>query len=222
MSKVFTTHQKTMSDYTNEPPTWFEQLYQNAQGDGKAVPWAVLQPRPAFLQWAQHINLQGVGRRALVIGCGLGDDAEELARRGFQVTAFDLSPTAVAWCQQRFPQSTVTYVVADLFTAPAAWQGAFDFVLEIFTIQALPIAMRQATIAAIANFVAPDGELFVFCLGADQPDGRTGPPWPLTRAELDYFRTCGLTEVSLEELRDQGHHPNLRFRAFYRGVILPV
>lgn len=205
-----------MSDHQPEATHWFEQLYQNAQGDGKAVPWAVLQPRPAFLQWAQRTNLQGQGRRALVIGCGLGDDAEELARRGFQVTAFDLSPTAVAWCQQRFPQSTVTYVVADLFAAPAAWQGAFDFVLEIFTIQALPIAMRQTTIAAIADFVAPGGELFVFCLGADQPDGRTGPPWPLTRTELDHFHTCGLTEMSLEELRDPGHHPNLRCRALYR------
>lgn len=204
-----------MSEQNHETPNWFEQIYQTAHGDGKAVPWAVLQPRPAFLHWAQRTKLQGNGRRALVIGCGLGDDAEELARRGFQVVAFDLSPTAVAWCQERFPHSAVTYVVADLFAAPAAWQRAFDFVLEIFTIQALPIAMRQTTIAAIADFVAPGGELFVFTLGANQPDGRSGPPWPLTRAELNHFHTCGLTELSLEEQRDLGRHPNLRFRARY-------
>ncbi len=208
-----------MRDQNHETPNWFEQLYQNAQGNSAAVPWAVLQPRPAFLHWAQRTKLQGHGRRALVIGCGLGDDAEELARRGFQVTAFDLSPTAVAWCQERFPQSAVTYLVADLFAAPAAWLRAFDFVLEIFTIQALPIAMRQTTIAAIAEFVAPGGDLFVFTLGVAESDGRTGPPWPLTRAELDHFRTCGLTEVSLEEQRDPGRHPNLRFRARYRGAL---
>ncbi|MBX3013184.1 MAG: class I SAM-dependent methyltransferase [Caldilineaceae bacterium] len=201
-----------------QPPVsnWFEELYQQAQGDSNAVPWAVLQPRPAFFQWAQRTNLQGAGRRALVIGCGLGDDAEELARRGFQVTAFDLSPTAVAWCQARFPQSAVTYVVADLLAAPAAWQGAFDFVLEIFTIQALPIDMRQTTMAAIANFVAPAGELFLFALGSDTPDQRTGPPWALTRAELAYFHTCGLSTVAWEELHNLDDPPRLRFRALYR------
>jgi len=203
-----------MGDHDHKATNWFDQIYHNAQGDGKAVPWAVLQPRPAFLYWAQRVNLQGAGRRALVIGCGLGDDAEELARRGFQVTAFDLSPTAVAWCQARFPQSAVTYVVVDLFAAPAAWLRAFDFVLEIFTIQALPIAMREETIAAIAAFIAPGGDLFVFTLGADQADGRTGPPWPLTRAELDHVETCRLAPVMLEILRE----PALRFRALYRCI----
>ena len=28
---------------------------------------------------------------------GLGDDAEELVRRGFDVTAFDISDTAIQW-----------------------------------------------------------------------------------------------------------------------------
>ena len=29
------------------------------------------------------------------------------ARRGYQVTAFDLSPTAIRHCQERFPGSAV-------------------------------------------------------------------------------------------------------------------
>ncbi len=196
--------------------SWFDKVYTNAQGNGNAVPWAVLQPRPAFLQWAHAVQLTGKGRRALVIGCGLGDDAEELARRGFAVTAFDISPKAVAWCQTRFPPRAVTYVVADLFAPPTDWSHAFDFVLEIFTIQALPIALREQTIAAVANFVAVDGELFVFCLGADRAEGRSGPPWPLTRGELDHFRTSGLQETSLDVLRSADPRPTLRFRAVYR------
>ncbi|MEZ4868717.1 MAG: class I SAM-dependent methyltransferase [Caldilineaceae bacterium] len=195
---------------------WFERVYANAGGDGKAVPWAVLQPRPAFAQWAQRVALQGDGKRALVIGCGLGDDAEALAQRGFAVTAFDRSPTAVAWCQKRFPHSAVHYQIADLFATPPEWRGAFNFVLEIFTIQALPLELRPQTIAAIADHVAPGGEVFVFCLGVDHPAGRKGPPWALTRAELDHFRCCGLHEVMVEELRDWGHSPNLRLRALYR------
>ena len=52
-------------------------------------------------------------QKALIIGCGLGDDAEALAKLGFEVTAFDISTSAIAWCQQRFPDSTVNYLVAD-------------------------------------------------------------------------------------------------------------
>ncbi|MEZ4735912.1 MAG: methyltransferase domain-containing protein [Caldilineaceae bacterium] len=151
-----------MRNQNHETPNWFEHLYQNAQGNSAAIPWAVLQPRPAFLQWAQRTKLQGNGRRALVIGCGLGDDAEELARRGFQVVAFDLSPTAVAWCQERFPQSAVTYVVADLFAAPATWLRAFDFVLEIFTIQALPLPCARPPLPPLPSLSRFGGELFVF------------------------------------------------------------
>jgi 2-polyprenyl-3-methyl-5-hydroxy-6-metoxy-1,4-benzoquinol methylase len=196
---------------------WFEEVYARAQGNGDGVPWAVLRPRPAFVEWAQRTSLKGKGKRALVVGCGLGDDAEELARRGFAVTSFDIAPSAVAWCQQRFPNSTVDYRVADLFAPPAEWQGRFDFVLEIFTIQALPIAMREQTIAAIARFVDRGGEIFVLTrVVADPTAGRFGPPWPLTRAEVDHFRRCGLAEVMMEELPDGGGGLGLSLRALYR------
>jgi len=195
---------------------WFDQVYARAQGNADAVPWAALQPRPAFAEWAQRTALSGTGKRAVVIGCGLGDDAEELARRGFAVTAFDIAPNAVAWCRKRFPQSTVDYRVADLFAPPAAWQSGFDFVLEIFTVQALPIAMRQDAIAAVATLVGAGGEIFVLSVGTDHPDGRNGPPWVLTRAELDHFRFCGLTEVMVDEIRDPDMAPNFWFRAVYR------
>src|ERR1700724_1465540 len=75
----------------------FEEIYVQAGQDFTAVPWAALAPHPA-----------------LVVGCGLGDDAEEAARRGYQVTAFDLSPTAIGHCRDRFPGSAVDYQVADL------------------------------------------------------------------------------------------------------------
>jgi len=35
-------------------------------------------------------------RRALVVGSGLGDDAEHVASLGFDTLAFDVSPTAIA------------------------------------------------------------------------------------------------------------------------------
>jgi 2-polyprenyl-3-methyl-5-hydroxy-6-metoxy-1,4-benzoquinol methylase len=195
---------------------WFEIVYAGAEGEGDRVPWACQAARPAFDSWLRTHDISGNGRRALVVGCGLGDDAEELARRGFEVTAFDVSPSAIAWCKRRFPDSDVHYEVADLFAAPAAWRHAYEFVLEIFTVQALPIMMREQTIAAISDMVAPDGTLLVFCLGHDEAEGRTGPPWPLTRSELDHFLEHGLAEVQLDEMRDEPSSVGCRFRVEYR------
>ncbi len=192
---------------------FFDAVYTTANGDTNGVPWADLQPHPVALSWLQQQHVQGQGRRALVVGCGLGDDAEELAGRGFAVTAFDISPNAIAWCKQRFPDSSVNYQVADLLDAPGGWQQAFDFVLEIYTIQALPRALRGRAIASIASFVTPAGQLLVVCRGRDPEDDPGTMPWPLTRAELALFEQSGLREESFEDMRDEDER---HFRVVYR------
>ena len=81
--------------------------------------------------------------KALIVGCGLGDDAEELVARGFDTTAFDIAATAIEWCVSRFPRSKVRYVVADLFHPPPSWSRAFALVVESNTLQVFPQEMRS-------------------------------------------------------------------------------
>ncbi len=109
---------------------WFEDLYSEADGDLSIIPWADLAPNPNFVSWLDAHDVVSKGKSALKIGCGLGDDAEELARRGFNTTAFDISETAISWCHKRFPVSLVNYLALDLFQAPKEWEHRFDFVLE--------------------------------------------------------------------------------------------
>lgn len=185
-----------------EPAGWFERVYENAhEGQGR-IPWAKMQPDPQFVAWAERVQLTGDGARALVIGCGLGDDAEALAARGFAVTAFDISPTAIAWCKERFPHSTVDYRVADLFAAPEAWAGDFAFVLENRTVQALPFQLAEQSIRRIAGFVAPGGRLLVLCHGREAHEPARGIPWPLSRTELAHFEAAGLEEAHFEDFID--------------------
>ena len=73
-----------------------------------------------------------------MVGCGLGDDAEYVSRFGYDTVAFDISESAVRLAQERFPGSTVHYRAADLLAPPAEWRHAFDLVVEIMTVQALP------------------------------------------------------------------------------------
>ncbi len=194
---------------------WFEALYSAANGDANIIPWADMAPNPNLVSWLNRQKMSGDGKSALKIGCGLGDDAEELARRGFDVVAFDISETAIKWCNDRFPDSQVKYVVKDLFESPASWNNKFDFVLECYTLQVLPPELRNKAVARIAGFVALGGTLLVICRGRDPEDDSNKMPWPLTKNELDAFKKHGLTEISFEDYMDQEDPPVRRFRIEY-------
>jgi SAM-dependent methyltransferase len=174
----------------------FEDLYASVGDDLDRIPWAGLRPHPMLVSWLDGHPGEG---EALVIACGLGDDAQELARRGYRVSAFDYSATAIDWCRRRFPGSPVDYRVADLYDLPADWTRRFAVVVEINTIQSLPPERRGETIAAVAATVAPGGRLFVRCLGRadDQPTPQR--PWAVSRRDLDGFVAAGLREVSFDE-----------------------
>ncbi|HEU4338569.1 MAG TPA: class I SAM-dependent methyltransferase [Planctomycetota bacterium] len=200
----------------DDPTGWFEPLYAEAAGDASLIPWADLVPNPAFTEWADRIGFKGSGGSALVVGCGLGDDAEELRRRGWRVTAFDISPTAIAWCRRRFPDSGVQYVESDLLKPPREWRGAFDFALETYTLQALPTGLRTRAIEEVASFIRPGGSLLVISRGRRPEEPDAGPPWPLLREEFDRFLESGLKEDGFEEFMDSESPPVRRFRACYR------
>ncbi|NES05827.1 MAG: class I SAM-dependent methyltransferase [Okeania sp. SIO2F4] len=178
-----------------DPTGWFDVLYSEAEGDAAQIPWARLTTHPYLQEWLDFSQPQGEGRTALVIGCGLGDDAEGLAKLGFQVTAFDISTKAIAWCQERFPDSSVNYLVADLLALDSEWHRKFDLVIESRTIQALPVEMRSQVINCIAPLVANRGTLVVITRIRDNDSVPDGPPWPLSEKELAEFIELGLQEV---------------------------
>jgi len=198
---------------------WFEALYAQAGDDVSIIPWADLTPNPNLVEWLDNARIQSRGENALKVGCGLGDDAEELARRGFDTTAFDISRTAISWCRCRFPVSPVTYAVADLFDTPPEWYNAFSLVVESYTLQVLTPDLRRVAIRSIANFVAPEGSLLVITRGREPDDPEGKMPWPLTREEVSVFGDYGLIEVSFEDYIDDETPPVRRFRAVYRRKV---
>ena len=187
-----------------DPSSWFDTLYGDADGDTAKIPWARLTIHPYLQAWITEEKITGNGSSALVIGCGLGDDGEALGKLGFQVTAFDVSPEAIAWCKRRFPDSEVNYLVADLFALDPAWQSKFDLVVESRTIQALPINVRKEAIAAMAPLVALGGKLVVITRYRDTEAEPDGPPWALSELDLKEFQELGLQEVHRQEFVDEG------------------
>jgi SAM-dependent methyltransferase len=182
---------------------WFDALYREAAGDPARVPWADLAQNPYLADWHRRTPIHIHGRLCLVVGCGLGDDAEYLASAGGKVTAFDLSDTAVRWCHRRFPASPVSYLNADLLAPPKEWMRRFEFIFEANTLQSLPAELRREGMERIAGFLAPNGHLLVVCRGRECDEVAEGPPWPLARTELDVFTRFGLVETSFADVIDE-------------------
>jgi SAM-dependent methyltransferase len=185
-----------------EATGWFEPLYAAAQGNPEKVPWADEQPNRWMVEWLDLQPVSAHGASAVVVGCGIGDDAEELARRGYEVTAFDVSETAIEWARRRFPDTSVVYRVGDLFQLPASMVAGFDFVFEAYTVQALPESVRPVAVDAVASLVAPGGSLLVVTRGRDRDEHPEGPPWPLSREDLKGFELAGLLEDSFDQVMD--------------------
>lgn len=179
---------------------WFEELY--AKDDDP--PWQRERQRISLERWVEAHGLDGGGtKRAAVVGCGLGTDAEYIASKNYNTLGFDLSPTAIRRARELHPDTRVEYVTADLLALPSGWHQAFDLVVEVWTVQALPDPPRTHAIEAIASLVAPGGDLIAIAIARDDdgPDSRPddGPPWFLNRKTINKFATLtGLTAQDVQ------------------------
>lgn len=194
---------------------WFDALYQESAGDSDKIPWADLEPNRFFKAWAEATNLRGDNRRALVVGCGLGDDARFLYDLNFNVTAFDISATAIEWARRLHSDTDIKFVAADLFNPPNEWYQAFEFVLEVYTIQPLPLAMRPEAIDAIANFVGLNGKLIVVARGREDEEIPKELPWALSRKDLSRFEANHFRQTHFEEMFGDEEEPIRRFVVEY-------
>ena len=189
--KMVKTHQEN-----DDPTGWFDSIYKNAQGDFTKVFWADLEPSPYLVDWLKENLVTKDRKSACVIGCGVGDDAEALSEFGFDVTAFDISPSAIELCINRYPNTKVNYVVADLFDYPKEWFEKFDVVYECNTIQVLPGEYRIKARVAMSSLVAKDGYILVSCRSRNEGEKEDAVPLPLTKREIDEF-------INSDKLKEQ-------------------
>ena len=173
-------------------------LYVEAAGDPSLVPWASEAASPVV---SGHLARQqtGIGR-AIVVGCSLGDDSEAVAAAGYDTLAFDVSPAAIAWCHRGFPDSAVSYRVADLFALRAEWRHGFDLVVEVRTVQSLPPSVRPDVLDAVVSLVAPGGRLRLIALARAQGVIPYGPPWAVSERELQRLVDEGLDIEDLDSV----------------------
>ena len=196
-----------MKEAHNKASEWFDDLYKNNKTSQENIPWARQSVNPLLQTYLDSIKIHK--GKALVIGCGLGDDAIALEIAGYDVTAIDVSQTALDLARKRFGDSSVKFIKQDIFE----YQEQFDFVFEALTIQSLPIEFREKMIKAVAHTVAPQGKLLL--VAHKREEYFEGPPWPLEATEVDRFKCEGLTELSHEIHTEESKISNSRFRVLY-------
>ena len=200
-----------------DPAGWFECFYRAAAAGEVELPWQRAEPHRLLTRWAAERRIDGSARRAIVVGCGQGADAEYVARLGFQVVAFDIAETAIRLARQRYPGSAVRYQAADLLNPPGEWLHAFDLVVEIITVQALPDPPQRQAIVNVGQLVRQGGTLVA--VEAARGEYERAPelgPWPLSRADIDAFGTDGLLPVGVKLAAGPGGRADLRWLAEFR------
>jgi SAM-dependent methyltransferase len=186
-----------------DPTGWFDELYR-AGADGRTtMPWDRTTPHPLLHRWTRQHPFAGIGHDAVVVGCGLGADAEHIASLGYRTVAFDISAIAINLARRRHQNSAVEYKVADLLALCEEWVHRFDLVVEVITVQALPDPPRRQAIVNVGRLVADGGTLIVIEAVRHPSSAPPAPnePWPLDRDEIDAFATDGLRIVDVDVAR---------------------
>jgi SAM-dependent methyltransferase len=117
----------------------------------------------------------------LIPGCGSAYELAFLAQQGWDATAIDFAPAAVAQGRAAVgPQYAARVVAADFFQ----WQPArpLQLIYERAFLCAMPRAMWPRVAARWAQLLAPGALLAGFFFFDDAPKG---PPFGIARAQLD-------------------------------------
>jgi SAM-dependent methyltransferase len=96
--------------------------------------------------------------RVLIVGCGLGREVEELARRGFEVTGLDIAPSSLDAIVERIGrQRNVRLVVGDVLELSPAELGRFDALIEHTCFCALDPQTWPDYVASTSSVLGPGG-----------------------------------------------------------------
>lgn len=169
---------------------FWEQHYQ----EGRAR-WNLGQPAPPFVSWLKAANAPPPGK-TIVLGSGPGYEAMLFAERGFEVTAVDFAPSAIAEASQAAAQQDlpIQFLQRDIFDLVPEFAGQFDYVVEHTCFCAIEPSLRTAYVDLVASLLKPGGELLALFFTHDRLGG---PPFGSTPEQIRQLFEPKFTVLSL-------------------------
>jgi SAM-dependent methyltransferase len=152
----------------------FEQLYQ-AQ-----APWDIGRPQPAFVALAEAGAIRG---SVLDAGCGSGDNAICLAKRGHEVWGIDFVAEVIERARARAAEqgADVHFEVADALALDRLGRS-FDTVIDCGLFHTFDDAQRARYVAGLRGAIHPGGHLHFLGFSEHEPPGEG--PRRLTKEEI--------------------------------------
>ncbi len=126
--------------------------------------WDLNRVDPVFLRLLDNLDVSGPGR-AIDMGCGTGDLALELARRGFSVVGVDWSATAIARAKQKAESERVVvdFRVDDVTALDVDAGGGFDLIVDRLLFCQLPgRRAKRRYVATLKRLTKPGGHVLLF------------------------------------------------------------
>lgn len=148
------------------------------------TPWDLNTYSPPLKSFLDSSDAIAPGKIA-VIGSGKGNDCMLFADYGFEVTAIDFAPSAIALTRARFEEKGILgskgkILHRDLFDLHD-FDGQFDYVLEHTCFCAIHPKRRSTYIDAVRDLLKPDGKLIALFWLLDRWGG---PPYGTTKKEI--------------------------------------
>lgn len=191
-----TAHKTATLDARHEAEARFHD-HKYATGDSFPRHYRLNPTYPVFLRQLGMIGEDLTGKHVLEYGCGTGWITLELARRGATVSAFDISPEAVAQTRSllasagRANQCQVAVMPGERLDYP---DGAFDVAMGFAILHHLEMT---AALSELHRVLKPGGKAYFA-----EPLA-TNPLIGLYRRFTPQFRTADETPITLRTFRQQ-------------------
>jgi SAM-dependent methyltransferase len=173
------------------------------------TPWDTGHPSSELVRVLQEAGIKP--GRALDLGCGSGTNAIHLTRLGFDVTAVDLSATALTQARiaAREAGADCRFIEADLLDNPDLGPP-FSFIFDRGCFHIIRQRDEPAIVALLDRHLAPGGHLLVLT-GNTHETADEGPPKvseaELRRAFEGTFDFVHLREFRFDALKDSDFRP---------------
>jgi len=141
------------------------------------LPWELGKPRKVLMELVDSGRVRP--GKTLDLCCGAGTNPVYLAKKGFDVTALDISDKAVEYAKEKAlgAEVNVSFLVGDFVSLPFKSEQ-FDFAFDFGCFHHVQVNDRITFIKGVHTVLKPKGTYFLGCFSY-----KNGPAWNHFRKE---------------------------------------